>query len=243
VTHPLLERRRRERSARIAAARVWAESLVSRIELVAVVVFGSTARGDFNKWSDTDVLVIARSLPADPRERLRVLMQDAPPGLEPVAWTVDEFVDRRRRGDPIARECDSVGVLLFGGVPPHMPLATYPLLIEFVAGTRITREPALASKLPILRNGPPGTSVVFRDGEQVPVPTDQIVFADDARGAAHVAFGGMSFTGIDDGQLVFLRVRDLQPEELLAPDRGRRMTLEPRMVASIAVDGLVVWPT
>jgi hypothetical protein len=117
----------------------------------------------------------------------------------------------------------------------------YPLLIEFVSGTRITREPEVMSKLPILQNGRPGTSVVFRDGTEVPLPTDQIVFADGG-GAAHVGFGGMSFDGVDGDQLVFLRVRDLQPEALLSPHRGRRMTLEPRMVASIAVDGRVVWP-
>jgi hypothetical protein len=118
----------------------------------------------------------------------------------------------------------------------------YPLLIEFVSGTHITREPEVMSKLPILQNGPPGTSVVFSDGAEVPLPTDQIVFAEDSGGAAHVGFGGMSFDGMDGGHLVFLRVRDLQPEALLSPQRGRRMTLEPRMVASIAVDGRVVWP-
>ena len=118
----------------------------------------------------------------------------------------------------------------------------YPLLIEFVSGTRITREPEVVSKLPILRNGPPGTSVVFRNGAEVPLPTDQIVFAEDTGGAAQVGFGGMSFEGNDGGELVFLRVRDLQPEALLSPERGRRMTLDPRLVASIAVDGRVVWP-
>ena len=30
----------------------------------------------------------------------------------------------------------------------------YPLLIEFVPGTRISREPEVVSKLPILQNGP-----------------------------------------------------------------------------------------
>ena len=120
-------------------------------------------------------------------------------------------------------------------------MTAYPLLIEFVAGTRIVREPEVVSKLPILHNGPPGTSVVFRDGTEVPVPTDQIVFAEDTGGAARVGFGGMSFDGIDGGELVFLRVRDLQPEALLSPERGRRMTLDPRMIASIAVDGRVVW--
>ena len=111
----------------------------------------------------------------------------------------------------------------------------YPLLIEFVPGTRISREPEVVSKLPIVQNGPPGTSVVFGDGATVPLPTDQIVFAEDGGGAARVGFGGMSFEGMEGGQLVFLRVRDLQPEELLSPQRGRRMTLEPRMVTSIAV--------
>jgi hypothetical protein len=118
----------------------------------------------------------------------------------------------------------------------------YPLLIEFVPGTRLWREPPLVPKLPVLRNGPPGTVVVFADGSQVPLPTDQIVFAADDRGAARVAFGGMSFDGVEGAELVFLRVRDLQPEETLSPERGRRMTLAPHMVASIAVDGRVVWP-
>ena len=117
-----------------------------------------------------------------------------------------------------------------------------PLLIEFVPGTRVYREPEVASKLPIVQNGPPGTFVIFADGAKVPLPTDQIVFAEDGGGVARVGFGGMSVGGMEDGQLVFYRVRDLQPEELLSPQRGRRMTLEPRMVAFIAVDGQVVWP-
>ena len=41
--------------------------------------------------------------------------------------------------------------------------------------------------------------------------------------------------------MLFHRVRDLQPEELLA-ERGRKMTFAPHMVASIYVDGRQVWP-
>jgi len=124
-------------------------------------------------------------------------------------------------------------------------LNNYPLLIEFVPGTRISRDPdfvEFVSTLPIAQNGPPGTSIVFEDGAKVPLPTDQIVLAEDGRCTAHVGFGGMSFEGMEGGQLVFLRVRDLGPEELLSRERGRRMTLDPRMVASITVDGRVVWP-
>ena len=37
----------------------------------------------------------------------------------------------------------------------------YPLLVEFVPGTRLHRESERRSDLPIHRNGPPGTFVVF----------------------------------------------------------------------------------
>jgi len=118
----------------------------------------------------------------------------------------------------------------------------FPLLIEFVRGTHVIREPAIISKLPIVQNGPPGTFVVFADGSRVSLPTDQIVLADDSGGGARVGFGGMSFGGMDDGRLTFHRVRELQPEELLSPERGRKMTIAPHMVASISVDGRQVWP-
>ena len=119
-----------------------------------------------------------------------------------------------------------------------------PLLIEFAPGTRIHREPDHVSRLPIVQNGPPGTRVIFASGTKVSLPTDQIVLTDDAGGAggAVVGFGGMSFEGLEDGFLVFYRVREIHPEELLSPERGRKMTLEPGMVASISVSGRVVWP-
>ena len=117
-----------------------------------------------------------------------------------------------------------------------------PLLIEFVADTRIFREPDFVSRLPIVQNGPPGTFIVFADGRRVSLPTDQIVLADDAGAQARVGFGGMRFDGVADGYLVFLRVRDLQPPETLPPGRGRRMTLKPEMVSAIYVHGDEVWP-
>jgi len=123
-----------------------------------------------------------------------------------------------------------------------VPSSGLPLLIEFSAGTRVRREAAVVPRLPILRNGPPGTFVVFCDGTEVPLPTDQIVFVGEDGDAARVGFGGMSFEGMEDGRLVFHRVRDLQPEELLSPERARKMTLERRMVASILVDGRRAWP-
>ena len=118
----------------------------------------------------------------------------------------------------------------------------FPLLVEFVSGTSLYREAKTIPKLPIVQNGPPGTFVVFSDGRKVPLPTDQIVFADDSGKSARVGFGGMSFEGMEEGHLVFQRVRDLLPEEELSAQRGRKMTLEPHMVSAIYVDGRHVWP-
>ncbi len=117
-----------------------------------------------------------------------------------------------------------------------------PLLIDFAPGSSVRREAAVVPRLPIWRNGPPGTFVTFADGSRVPLPTDQIVLAEDAGGLARVGFGGMSFEGLADGRLVFYRVRDLQPEELLSPERGRKMTLDPHMVSAIHAGGRRVWP-
>ncbi len=116
-----------------------------------------------------------------------------------------------------------------------------PLLIEFVIGTHVHREPEFTSKLPIVQNGPPGTFVLFKGGARVPLPTDQIVFMDEQNRMARIGFGGMRFEGAENGQLVFLRVRDLEDASKLSPERGLRMMLEPWMVNSIFVDGKRAW--
>src|SRR5262249_59396229 len=90
-----------------------------------------------------------------------------------------------------------------------------PFADRVCAATSLYRERDVISDLPILQNGSAGTFVIFPDGVKVSLPTDQIVFPDDSNGAARVGFGGMSFVGTDQGRLVFLRVRELQPEESL----------------------------
>jgi hypothetical protein len=117
-----------------------------------------------------------------------------------------------------------------------------PLLIDFAAPSSLLREQNRISTLPILGNGPPGTFVIFPNGYKVSLPTDQIVFADDTGGHARVEFGGMQFVGWEDGQLVFVRIRELFPEDQLSPDRSHTMRLDPRWVATLSVDGQPIWP-
>jgi hypothetical protein len=114
-------------------------------------------------------------------------------------------------------------------------------MVEFVQGTRVEKDRAFVPGLPVVQNGPPGTFVRFADGRRVPLPTDQIVLAEDNGGAARVGFGGMRFDGIEEGLLTFLRVRDLVAAHELSPERGRRMTLEPKMIAAVFMEGQLAW--
>jgi hypothetical protein len=120
-------------------------------------------------------------------------------------------------------------------------LNNLPLLIEFVAPSSLVRERNRISMLPIIGNGPPGTFVHFPHGLRVSLPTDQIVFADDAGGRARVGFGGMQFAGVEEGHLVFVRVRELVPEDQLSPARSHRMKLDAQWVDTVWAEGRQIW--
>ncbi len=74
-------RRRKERRNLIARAQELADQLEPGLGLRGFVVFGSVARGDFNVWSDIDVLVVADHLPERWLDRIDVL--GSPPTAGP----------------------------------------------------------------------------------------------------------------------------------------------------------------
>jgi len=119
MTHPVITRRRREREAFVDMAREWAERTGPMLGAQAIVVVGSVARGDFNKWSDIDVLVVVDEVPDDLPGRLALLGPTGkPPGLEAVVWTATELADRRAlRTDPIVGDAYGVGVVVYGRLP------------------------------------------------------------------------------------------------------------------------------
>lgn len=113
----ILGRRRSEQAAALETARHYATRVASEVSLVATVVFGSYARGDFNTWSDIDVLVISDALPSDARARLDLLWRHVAGPVSPVGWTQPEYQSRRARGDPIAVEAEAVGITVAGALP------------------------------------------------------------------------------------------------------------------------------
>ena len=109
----VIARRRRERASLIDLARSFANGLGQSLEVRAVVVVGSVARGDFHPGSDIDVLVVADGLPSHPLRRVGAL-GTIPPPVEVIAWTGEDWGRAAREGNPIWAEALSRGIWLIG---------------------------------------------------------------------------------------------------------------------------------
>jgi len=109
----VIEERLRAREGAVQEAREFAKCVSEKLGEVTAILFGSYARGDFNEWSDVDVLVVARDLPRNPLERLDLVRNCLVrfPRVEPVIVTVEEFVRMRGR-NPAVVEAVEVGVPL-----------------------------------------------------------------------------------------------------------------------------------
>ena len=110
----VLERRRMDRERLIGRGQELATRLDPVVAPRAVAGFGSVARGDFNLWSDVDVLVIDDQVPPGWWERIAAL-GPLPARVAPVVWTSEEFCSRLGRNNPIATEAVDRGVWLMGG--------------------------------------------------------------------------------------------------------------------------------
>lgn len=110
----ILARRHRERDALVATARDYVAAIAGRFDLVGAAVIGSVARGDFNVWSDIDVLIVARGLAERYLDRAAALTSVPSPRIQAFAFTPEEFVAALRRRDPRAVELARDGVVLAG---------------------------------------------------------------------------------------------------------------------------------
>lgn len=115
--HAVLERRRTQREALIRRAESFVIEIERKHRLRAAVVFGSVARGDFNLWSDVDLLLILEEIEGTPIRRAEAL-GPRPPLVQPIVWTVDEWHRQTARRNPIATEAAHGGVWLRGAPDP-----------------------------------------------------------------------------------------------------------------------------
>lgn len=109
-----IEARRAERERLIELARRYVDSLARRLEVLGAVVTGSVARGDFNLWSDVDILVVARELPGRAPDRAGLLLACAPPRTQPVGYTPQELERAWYKHNRLVREALERGIVLRG---------------------------------------------------------------------------------------------------------------------------------
>ncbi len=80
-----------------------AEKLRKILGNVTVILYGSYVKGDFNLWSDIDIIIISeRFNDIPPLKRYDLVLRLLPAKYEPKLWTVDEA--RRQLGKPWWRE-------------------------------------------------------------------------------------------------------------------------------------------
>ena len=103
----VIKQRERKRIEIIKAARKWVRDLNFR---VSAILIGSYARGDFNLWSDVDILLISDTFKGNPLDRLKTL--DPPAGFQIIPISMEEFKILLRRKDILAEEALRHGVIL-----------------------------------------------------------------------------------------------------------------------------------
>jgi len=102
----VIEERRKLRDQVIEEAKQWALNLPFK---ATAILIGSYARGDFNQWSDIDVLLIADFKEPPPR---RLTNLKIPPGFEVISLTPSELAKLIDRGDALAIEALKQGIVL-----------------------------------------------------------------------------------------------------------------------------------
>ena len=113
----VIEKRRELRMRVIEVTREFTQCVSVKLGDIIAILHGSYARGDFNEWSDIDVLIISKKpLPQNPLRRLDLIDECLikTPGIEPVIITLEEFKILLKRNNPLILSALKEGVLLIG---------------------------------------------------------------------------------------------------------------------------------
>jgi len=89
----------------------YSKLLRSRLGRVSIILHGSFARGDFNAWSDVDLIIVSEKF-----RGVRVLdrydlLNPTPPRVEPIPLTPEEFLANLEK--PAWRHALSRGAVVF----------------------------------------------------------------------------------------------------------------------------------
>jgi len=86
----VIKARAEEGEGAIEDAESYVEKLIERLGAISAAVFGSYARGEFNLWSDIDVIVAPQKFKDVDFIRKCPALLDAPPKIGAICWTPEE---------------------------------------------------------------------------------------------------------------------------------------------------------
>lgn len=110
----IVEERRLMRKAATEAAAEAVKLVEMIVGSVSAALIGSYARGDFNQWSDVDLLVVSPGFAPNPLDRFDQVAEVLKkfPNLEIIPLTLREFERQKRLKTPLAEETMRTGVVI-----------------------------------------------------------------------------------------------------------------------------------
>ena len=111
----IIRERIKQRRKYIEYAFKFTDCALKKLGDSTLILYGSVARGDFNEWSDIDILVVTRGeLPLNPLKRLDLIYECIRlyPRVEPVIVTLEEYRKMLRKGNPLVLDAVKKGITL-----------------------------------------------------------------------------------------------------------------------------------
>jgi len=92
------------------------QQLIHKYKPTKIILFGSAARGEYNKVNDLDFLIFQQNVPSRGLDRMRELddLIDRKMAADMLVYRPDEFDQDIKLGDPFLKAILSEGQILYG---------------------------------------------------------------------------------------------------------------------------------
>jgi len=92
------------------------QQLIQKYGPSKIILFGSAARGEYDKVNDLDFLILKQDVPSRGLDRMRELddLIDRNMAVDMLVYRPDEFEHRIKLGDPFIKRILSEGRVLYG---------------------------------------------------------------------------------------------------------------------------------
>ena len=110
----IINQRREKRKRVIEESKQFVKCVQKHYNVITAYLIGSYARGDFNIWSDIDIVIIVEKAPESPLDRLENIKNciRKHPDIEPIIITKTRYEKLKTKKNPITVEIEKTGIKL-----------------------------------------------------------------------------------------------------------------------------------